>query len=179
MQSAISEVLMMSNSVGNEHRKTPVPTYKITTSTSKECDGKYHIYTKIKKFISPYNSDELNTGPGNNVVEHPLYFTYQDPTRPDPNLLSLTYGASNNTETIPIEISSTDDDTNSVYADRELQTSMREVDGVSLFKNAFSGLKLARGILKDNGLQNAENASLLSNFNPTQPTSYILIVLES
>jgi hypothetical protein len=51
------------------------------------------------------------------------------------------------------------------------------VDGVNFFKNAFSGLKLARGISRDNGLQNSENASLISNFTYSQPTSYILRVV--
>ena len=55
-----------------------------------------------------------------------------------------------------------------------MQTSTREIDGVDYFRNTFSGLKLARGMLRDNGLQNSEAAAMLSNFNPVQPTSYIL-----
>lgn len=174
LQTAINEVMRMSKDIARDHKEFPVTTYKITTTTSKECDSKYHIYTKINKFISPYNSDTKNTGPGNNFVTEVLNFTYQDPTVPDPNLLALTYGANNNTETLSIEEVDDSDDIQAVYADREMQTSSREIDGVSFFKNAFSGLKLARGILHDNGLQNSEAASLLSNFNPTQPTAYIL-----
>lgn len=178
LQSAIGQVMRMSKEVGNDHTKIPYNTYKIVSTTNRECDGKYHVYTKIKKYIAPYNSDSgVNTGPGNNVVVKPLEFTFQDPEAEDNNLLALTYGATTNTELTPVENVSDDEDTQAVYADREMLTSQRKISDASFFENSYSGQRIARGIFTDNGLQNSEAASKISNYSPTQRTAYTLSII--
>lgn len=175
---AINHIMKMSKKVGRDHIKRPATTFKVTISTNRECDEKYHVYLKINKYISPYNSfGGIDTGPGLGLVGEPLSFTYQDNDAKDTNVNSITYGAKPHFNLEPIENISDAEDTQAVYGDREIITDNRKIDGLGYFEYSFSGLKGARGLYADNGLQNSEAASAITTFNPSQQTQYSLNIL--
>jgi len=176
IHNALYTVFRSSQEIATDHKHPSGKTFKFTTISERKCNSKYKIRTNINYHISPYNSQELNTGPGNGVVDVPIEFTYQDSNAEDTNVISITYGETPHFELLPIEKNAKDPTTNIIYGDRELQTSNREIKGLIFFEYGFSGTKVARGTYTDNGLENAEVASYLSNYVPQQQITYTITV---
>lgn len=175
---AITQAMKMSRDICKDHLKKPATTFKITTSTNKECDGKYHVYTKINKYTSPYNTlNGINTGPGNGLVSKQIAFTYQDVKAMDTTVMGISYSTNPEFVLKPVEIVSNDQDTGAVYADRELLTYNRVSGSLDFFNNPFSGLNVSRGARIDNGLQNSEDAAAITAFSYSQKTTYVIDVV--
>lgn len=192
IQAAISLVMKMSNEIGIDHTKKPTRTYKITTVTSRKCDGNYLIHTNVNDYISPYNGEpsvkgflgkvipSVNTGPGEGAVDKPIEYTYQDKNgmlSSDTTITSITYSTSPVFAISTSEVVNDDVDSQSVYGDREVVSANRGASGSEFFRDAFSGLRTVRGLMTDNGLQNPIAAAAISNFSPTQQTTYTIRVL--
>lgn len=179
IHSSLACIFKSSSEIGIDHSKQKINTYKFTTTTSRTCDSKYLIHTKINKYISPKNSIYSgDTGPGNNLISGPIQYTYQDKNAKDNTVVSITYGAAPHFELKTIEQSNIEDDADVILGDREIQSLKRKNDGSSgFFDNAFSGLRSSRATFIDNGLQNSTSANSISAFNPLQQTTYTINIL--
>lgn len=183
IQTALMSIMKMSKDIGKDHLELPTRTFKFTTATKRKCDNRYLIHTNINDFISPYNgeaSGSVNTGPGNGVITKPIEYTYQDMSgvlSEDNSITGLTYSVAPTFSLKPIESLSDKPDTQAVYADRESVSLRRQNEYADFFQNAFSGNKVLRGVTSNNGLQNAEAASAIAAFNPSQQTLYTLDVV--
>ena len=173
---ALHSIFRSSKEIATDHKTPAGKTYKYVTTSERKCNSKYKIRTNIYYHISPYNSTGLNTGPGNGVVSDNIALTYQDSSAKDNNVIAITYAETPDFELINIEKSATGPQQNVVYGDRELQTSNREIKGLTFFEYGYTGTKTARGIYLDNGLENSEVASYISNYNPIQQITYTITV---
>lgn len=181
IHSAISQVMKMSKDIGNDHAvEDSIDTFKITTSSSRKCNGNYLINTKINKYKSPYNSiNGENTGPGDNLITGDgIYYKYQDESDRPTTLMNITYSVVPQFQVNSIIKVGNTDDSQAIYGDREQPTSVRyNKESSNFFKNAFSGVNVMRGSMTDIGVQNSQSSAAMTNFNPTQSISYTLNII--
>lgn len=177
---AIAQVMRMSKDIGREHMGVDVDTFKLTTTTSRTCNGKYLINTKINHYKSPYNSaNSIDTGPGDNLLHgNGIYYTYQDTDDSNSTLINMTYSVLPQLQLDSITEVDDRDDAQAVYGDREQNTSVRYTkDFNNFFNNAFSGINSMRGSFTDISVQNSQYAAAITNFKPTQSISYALNII--
>lgn len=179
IHSALYQVFKSSKDIAADHA-SPIGcnTFKFVTATERKCNSKYKIHTNIYKYKSPYNSEGANTGPGDGVVDKPLEFTYQEvEKKKDTNVMSITIGKQPAINFLPIEKTAKEDESDVVFGDRELQSVNREIKGINFFEYGYTGIRNARGILTDNGLEDSETASHLTNYSPTQQITYTITIV--
>lgn len=171
----LSRVMTMSKDIGADHQSNDkVMTYKFTTTTNRNTEGKYIINTKINNYISPFNSNQRNTGPGTNLIKgKTIELTYQN-TTDNSDIMSISYSSGPQFSLNNLEEVDDAPDTQSIYGDREPPTSNRNRGTLKYFNNSFSGVPVSRSINNNIGLQNSQTASAISNFKEQQQVLYTI-----
>lgn len=176
----INTMMKMSKKVGLDHKQLPTPTFKVTTVTNRTCEDVYEIHIKINNYINPYNGNETeDTAPGNSAIDEPIYLSYQDGNSDFVTVMGIEYSSMPSRNMLSSEkIQDSTGDVAAVYGNREQMTVRRYNDFTpDFFRNSFSGLKSMRGLYTDNGVENPEATSALSNFNPKQQTTYAIQIV--
>ena len=74
IHTAIDLIMRLSTDVADDYTITQPTSYKITSVTSRTCDNKYKIFTKIRKYSVAFNSVTSDSGPGDGVINNTDYF---------------------------------------------------------------------------------------------------------
>lgn len=180
--STINNIMKMSKSVANDYSTKKIKSYKLTTTTNRDCSGKYKINIKVCPYFAAYNPSEQredDTGPGNGAIDRDniLEYSYQDPDTQASNLITLSYSSNPQFNLNTLEVLEDGNDSSAVYADREPITNERFGGVKNFFSRGLSGLRSNTGLYTNTGLENSAVLANMTNYKELQQTSYTLQIL--
>ena len=180
---AINELMMFSKSVGNDITSDESRGFRSTNTVLRQCSGQYLVNTKIDSYIIPVNSnDDKDTGPGEGVIDGPLVYSFQDPEAGHKQIISLSFNSNVTPLNSPLEVPTEgQDDIGVVHGNREQQSMQRKPKSGDFFDASYTGLRSTVSPFKTSGVENSNNASVISNYllhnNIEQSTRYLIEVV--
>lgn len=161
---AIQMIMGLSKDVGKMLNKIPAEGFRITTTTIRECDGKYNIHTNVNKYIIPHNTvDDIDTAPGDNIINGPLELYYLDGKNGrGRDVISVAYHSHVTPHHIHLEKEVEDsDDIGVVYGNREpISVQRAPINGNdNFFGFGFSGNRALTNTFTTSGVESSDSAS--------------------
>lgn len=184
LSKAVDTIMSLSRSVGKNFQGTTPEGYRSTTTVLRGCAGQYKIHTNINPYKIPINTTKgVDTGPGDNLINGPLEYVFQDSERKGRDILAISYRSNVTPIQRNMEEPTEDkDDIGVVYGNREpISIQRMPQEGDDFFTSGYSGNRGFIGLFDTNGLESADNATTIkSNLSPAlvkQNTSYNLSIV--